>query len=197
MNRAALTLTLTMASVWSAPSVPAHAITVTHLEITSGAVNYAGKHHAIMDQLLGQDGLLKMGQFQAIGEIVPSIDKACETYSLFTSGFSGASAPTAVISGSSLTVDLSSLFFGVDRGNMYRSWNIGGSATGLFNPDTKEFFLSWDRLFDNSTPEGRASFFLSGIMYLAAQPVPIPAAVWLFGSGLVGIVALIRRRHSS
>ncbi len=197
MNRAALTLTLTMASVWSAPSVPAHAITVTHLEITSGAVNYAGKHHAIMDQLLGQDGLLKMGQFQAIGEIVPSIDQACETYSLFTSGFSGASAPTAVISGSSLTVDLSSLFFGVDRGNMYRSWNIGGSATGLFNPDTKEFFLSWNRLFDGPKQnEEQATFFLSGLVHFDAQAVPIPAAAWLFGSGLVEIVALIRRRHS-
>jgi hypothetical protein len=28
-------------------------------------------------------------------------------------------------------------------------------------------------------------------------PVPIPAAVWLFGSGLVGLIAIARRRQSS
>ncbi|HBR49256.1 MAG TPA: hypothetical protein DEA71_04140, partial [Nitrospira sp.] len=94
-------------------------------------------------------------------------------------------------------VDLSSLFFGIERGNMYRSWNIGGSATGLFNADTKEFFLSWNRLFDGPKQDERqATFFLSGLVYFDTQAVPIPAAAWLFGSGLVGIVALIRRRHT-
>jgi hypothetical protein len=28
------------------------------------------------------------------------------------------------------------------------------------------------------------------------QPVPLPAAVWLFGSGLAGVLALARRRMS-
>lgn len=196
MNRGALVFTLGMLIPWLFLESPVYAMTVTQLEITRGAVNYDGKHHDMMDRLLDQDGLLKMGQYQIIGEIVPSIDKACETYSLFTSGFSGASAPTAAISGSSIAVDLSSLFFGIERGNMYRSWNIGGAATGLFNSDTKEFFLSWERVFDGPKPEGQASFFLSGLVHVDAQPVPIPAAAWLFGSGLVGVVALVRRRSS-
>jgi hypothetical protein len=197
MNRGTLVLTVGFVSAWLTWWTPAHAMGVTHLEITSGAVNYDGKYHATMDRLLGQDGVLKMGQYQAIGDIVPSIEKACETYSLFTSGFTGAPSPTALLSGTSLTVDLSSLFFGIERGNMYRSWNIGGSATGLFNADTKEFFLSWNRLFDGPKQnEGQATFFLSGLVHFDAQAVPIPAAAWLFGSGLVGIVAVIRRRHT-
>lgn len=196
MNRMAFALIYAMLSMCFSLSAPVHAMTVTQLEVTGGAVNYEGKHHAMMDRLLGQDGFLKMGQFQAMGEIVPSIDKACETYSLFTSGFSGASAPTAVISGSSLRVDLSSLFFGIERGNMYRSWNIGGTATGLFNPDTKEFFLSWERLFDGPKQERQASFLLSGLVHLDTQPVPIPAAAWLFGSGAAGLVVFLRRRRS-
>ncbi len=193
MNRRTLVLTVGMFSAWLFLGSPVYAMTVTQLEITRGAVNYDGKHQDMMDRLLGQDGLLKMGQYQAIGEIVPSIDKVCETYSLFTSGFSGASAPTAVLSGSSLTVDLSSLFFGIERGNMYRSWNIGGSATGLFNSDTKEFFLSWERVFDGPKPEGQASFFLGGLVHVDAQPVPVPAAVWLFGSGVAGIIMFLRQ----
>lgn len=197
MNRETLVLTVGFVSAWLTWWTPAHAMVVTHLEITSGAVNYDGKYHATMDRLLGQDGVLKMGQYQAIGDIVPLIEKACETYSLFTSGFTGAPSPTALLSGTSLTVDLSSLFFGIERGNMYRSWNIGGSATGLFNTDTKEFFLSWNRLFDGPKQDERqATFFLTGLVHFDAQAVPIPAAAWLFGSGLVGIVALIRRRHT-
>ena len=48
----------------------------------------------------------------------------------------GASAPSATINGSSLSVDLSSLFFGWSRGSEVRAWNIGGLAQGLFNPET-------------------------------------------------------------
>ncbi|MBS0154607.1 MAG: VPLPA-CTERM sorting domain-containing protein [Nitrospira sp.] len=196
MNRMVFALAFAMLSIYFSLSAPVHAMNVTQLEITGGAVNYEGKHHAMMDRLLGLDGLLKMGQFQAIGEIVPSLDKACKTYSLFTSGFNGASAPTAVISGSSLSVDLSSLFFGIERGNMYRSWNIGGTATGLFNSDTKEFFLSWERVFNGPKQERQASFFLSGLVHLDAQPVPIPAAAWLFGSGVAGLAVFLRQRRS-
>lgn len=32
---------------------------------------------------------------------------------------------------------------------------------------------------------------------LAAQPVPLPAATWLFGSGLLGLGALVLRKRSS
>ncbi|NJL18053.1 MAG: hypothetical protein HC938_13625 [Nitrospira sp.] len=76
-------------------AAPVQAATVTQLELTGGAVNFGGAHHEMMDRLLGQEGTLKLGQYQAIGEIVPSIGKSCETFSLFTSGFSGASAPSA------------------------------------------------------------------------------------------------------
>ncbi|MCP9440799.1 MAG: hypothetical protein NNA20_12405 [Nitrospira sp.] len=166
---------------------PAQAMTVTQLEVTKGAVNYGGQHHEMMDRLLGQAGVLKMGHYQAIGEIVPSIDKAGETFSLFTSGFSGAPAPSAMISGSSIQVDLSSLFFGVGRGDSYHTLNIGGLATGLFNPETREFMVSWDHLFDNGQHEGQATFFLSGIAKFNALPTPIPAGLVLYATGLFGL----------
>ncbi|MGE0470688.1 MAG: hypothetical protein AB7L09_19155 [Nitrospira sp.] len=170
-------------------AAPVQAATVTQLELTGGAVNFSGQHHEVMDRLLGQDGTLKLGQYQAIGEIVPSIGKSCETFSLFTSGFSGASAPSATVSGSSISLDLSSLFFGVSRGNFHQSWNIGSLANGLFNPDTREFMVSWNHVFDGDQQAGPATFFLKGLAAFTvdSQPVPIPAAVGLYATGLFGL----------
>ena len=58
------------------------------------------------------------------------------------------------------------------------------------------------------SPEGSATFvfpgltdpgtdgaaFLGGNFRGAVSPVPLPAAVWLFGSGVAGLVAIVRRR---
>jgi hypothetical protein len=38
------------------------------------------------------------------------------------------------------------------------------------------------------------TFSLQGTAQLAA--VPLPAAVWLFGSGMIGLVSLVRRRNN-
>lgn len=187
MRPFSLVMTIGMLSASLFLFVPAHAMTVTQLELTGGAVNYDGKHSGMMDRLLGQDGILKLGQFQAIGELVPSIDKACETYSLFTSGFTGESAPTATISGSSISIDLSALFFGSSRGDFHKTWNIGGLATGQYNPETQEFTVSWNHLFDSGKHESLATFFLSGITKFDMQPVAIPASLVLYATGLFGL----------
>ena len=177
---------------------PAQATTVTHLEITRGAVNFDGPNQDALDRLLAQDGVMQMGRFQGVGNLVPTINRSNETHALFTSGFSGAPAPSAVITDSVIKVDLSSLFFSVNQGNAYRLWNIGTVVTGLYNPTSKEFALSWDRVLGENCQQGQASFFLNGLVHFDAdvQPVPIPAAAWLFGSGLAGVAALMRRRHA-
>ncbi|MGC4097945.1 MAG: hypothetical protein QM706_12580 [Nitrospira sp.] len=186
MKHGALFMAIGMLSAWLSIEAPAHAMTVTQLEVTRGAINYDGKYGEMIDRLLAQDGTLKLGQFQAIGDLVPSIE-GCKTYSLFTSGFNGAEAPSAVISGSSIKVDLSSLFFSAAKGNSSHLWNIGEVVTGLFNPDTKEFALSWDRVFDGDKHKGQATFFLSGLVHFDTQPVAIPASMLLYATGLFGL----------
>ena len=177
---------------------PAQAAMMSQVELTGGAVNYDGKYHTMMDRVLGQEGTLKLGQFQAIGELLPSLDKACETYSLFTSGFTGEAAPTATISGSSISIDLSSLFFGISRGDSHKTWNIGELATGQYNPETKEFTVSWEHLFEGGKQEGLATFFLKGIAEMGTQPVAIPASLVLYATGLFGAGSLTwwRKRMS-
>jgi hypothetical protein len=183
-------MTIGMFGVSLALAAPAGAMTLTQLELTGGAVNYDGKHSKMLDRLLGQDGTLHLGQFQAIGDLVPSIPsmKGCTTYSLFTSGFTGESAPSATITGSSISVDLSSLFFGSSRGDVHKTWNIGGLATGQYNPETGEFTVSWNHLFDSNKHEGGlARFFLSGVAEVGQQPVAIPASLVLYATGLFGL----------
>ncbi len=38
---------------------------------------------------------------------------------------------------------------------------------------------------------------LEGVMHTGTAPIPVPAAVWLFGSGLLGLVGVARRRKSA
>src|SRR5262245_33298471 len=183
-----------------------HAALVTELDFTSGAVNLTGQHGRMLDRLFGQDGQILMGQFQPLGQIVDPITKGHKTYSLFTSGMTGAPAPSATINGNSISVDLSSLFFGWQRGDQIRAWNIGGQATGLFNPQTSEFSLSWEHVFNHHNENGNqdndngkhdhnksfagiqqmnghpATFFLQGTL-LTSAPVAIPAAVYLYATG--------------
>ncbi len=171
-------------------AAPVQAAMLGQLELTGGAVNYDGKYHDMLDRVLGQEGTVKLGQFQAIDELIPSIDKACETYSLFTSGFTGEAAPSATISGSSISIDLSSLFFGVSRGDFHKTWNIGELATGQYNPETREFTVSWNHLFDGGKQEGLATFFLKGMAEVGTQPVAIPASLVLYATGLFGMGSL-------
>ena len=124
-------------------AVPGHAMTVTALDVTDGSVHYHGQFHRIVDRLLDQGGVVKMDEYQPIGGIVPSITMGHTTYSLFTSGFDGAPPPSATVDGSSIAADLSSMYLAVSHGESIRLWNIGGLATGTFEPATSQFTLSW------------------------------------------------------
>ena len=64
---------------------------------------------------------------------------------------------------------------------------INSYATGsTLNPAAVEFFAAHIAGFD--TTEGVTSAQFAG-----SSPVPVPAAVWLFGSGLLGLVGVARR----
>ena len=181
----------------------AEAALVTQLDFTGGAVSWNGPHERKLERLFDREGTIKMGEYQGWSDIVDPISRGRKSFSLFTSGVFGAPAPSATIHGNSITLDLSSLFFGMRRGDELRAWNIGGQAKGLFNPETSEFCLSWKNLFDDRSKhkfhENVGTFFLQGKAIVGTPAaVAIPASVFLYGTGLFGVGSwtwLKRRRQ--
>lgn len=83
---------------------------------------------------------------------------------------------------------------------------VGGSTSGIdidfYGWDTSDFF-SYIRLTDD-TDEGQqgpggtvgADIDAVGAITSAPPAVPVPAAVWLFGSGLIGLTGIARRKKA-
>ena len=193
---------------WQAP---AYAVVVPpseilSLEFTNGDMDWRGRYSHKLDNLFGhklerlldKPGLLVMGEYQPGPDIVDPITRGQRTYSLFTSGVQGAPAPSATIDRSSITVDLSSLYFADSRGDSFTARNIGGIAKGIFNPDTLEFYLTWDHLFGERRKSGLATFSLYGkVNMVEVAAVPLATTAVLFGTGLAVLMAVWRRKGNT
>ena len=94
----------------------------------------------------------------------------------------------------------------VDVGNGNFEFQIvGGSFTDTKQPDLLAFYGLPDVNYNGglnisfSTTANMGNQFTSNTIFsgdVINQPVPIPTAVWLFGSGLLGLVGIARRRKS-
>lgn len=147
-------------------------------------------------QLFDQPATLTIDAYQPIGDIVPSVVRGEYTISLFTSGFNGVSAPSAVIDGSSITVDLSSLYLSHAWRDEFRIWNIGGRATGTIDLETLEFHLNWDRVFREKYQDKVVTFALRGTLVNGPVPIPIGDTAVFFAAGLAMLLILWRLKQT-
>ena len=201
---------LAAAALWCMP-VPSQAAIVTQLNIAGGSIglNFGGLGSATGN--FTQNGQLVMGQYQPLPNLLDPITVSHLTFSLFT-GSGGAlnlSAPTAQTSGAAMTADLRSLFAEVTSAGwsgllrspatpLTATLNVGGIAVGSFDQSTSAFDVSWTHSFTGIPYLTSGTFSLHGTAQLGTvQPVPVPAAVILFGSGLFGIVGIVIRRAAS
>lgn len=203
-------MSLLMASVLWIAAAPAMAAEVTRLDITGGSISL---NFGVLGSVTGNfnaNGQLVMNQFQPLPNIFTPLTISHLTFSIFSSsgGALNLPAPTAQTTGSTMTADLRSLFAGVtssgwswvNTNSAMSSLNIGGIATGSFNQATNAFDIAWTNPFNLTLTTlpllgpvqlTSGSFSLHGTAQLAA--VPLPAAMWLFGSGVVALAGLARR----
>ncbi|BCA54910.1 hypothetical protein W02_20500 [Nitrospira sp. KM1] len=183
-------------ALWLAAS-SAYASLVTQLDFTGGSVAFKLGSTTVLSENFTQNGTIVMGQYQPLPNIIPPVTVAGYTFQLFTSGPNP--VPTGNTNGSTITSDLTSLSAGLTGPGLGSgvSVNIGGEATGVFNPSTNAFAnLSW--IDSNPIPgKGWTSlvFTLNGTAQVAV--VPLPAAFGLFLTGLSGIVAARMRRFAA
>ena len=86
--------------------------------------------------------------------------------------------------GKSRTEDLSFTITGVDGDTIY-SYAMGS----YLNPEADEYFATHIAGFDYMDGVTSAKFAGSSV-------VPVPASVWLFGSGLLGLAGIARRKRA-
>jgi len=104
-----------------------------------------------------------------------------------TERVSGLNAPN--IDFSSMTADMTSMFANWNSRDGYvGEYNIGGIAT-VTGLDEYSYELVWDSIQVSGPYQG-----MTVEMTMQVSSVPVPAAVWLFGSGLIGLFSFARRQ---
>jgi len=104
----------------------------------------------------------------------------------------GGPAPSGVTDdvAGTITLDLSSFFVSWKAS----SFNLGmADIVGTYDAITGAFTVNWSKQYVGGAFDGRTSYWeLSGTANVSA--IPVPAAAWLFCSGLIGLVSVARCR---
>ena len=140
---------------------------------------------ALLDDLLPHS----LAGFE-FGFFGPAVVRTAETDGV-NSGFAAPSAAVNTETGS-INADLSSW-------TMYwcgTSYNLGSSSiTGSYHVGSGNYDINWSATVNGGPFNGQVSdWHLTGV---ASVVVPVPAAVWLFGSGLIGLVGFARSRKQA
>jgi len=90
-----------------------------------------------------------------------------------------------------------------DTGGALTAWSIGGSLdladTVGWGSDSKVMMTLQNNIQAETVNAGEQAFIQkkAGGIGVVVNPVPVPAAVWLFGSGLIGLIGVARRKRAA
>jgi hypothetical protein len=192
-----------------APFSVSHAATVA---VDSLLINYASLNITVTGGTL-----LPVGSTTISGMVVPSVLINMGTYQnpiaqlgsgtqsakIYSTGAYGMPAPSGSVNTltNTIDVDFSSLRANAKIGlytlDMAVPLITNPPSSGTYNSGTGDYALTWSNLFNlqvnGKTVIGNATVSLSG----KATLVPVPAALWLLGSGLLGLAGVARRRSEA
>lgn len=172
--------------------------TVTQLNITGGSIGISLNGSTFpLGGPFSTTGAIVMGTYQPPPNIVTPFSIGAYDFELVTNpGANPGSplpAPSAIVNGSTITADLQSLHAQITGplipgGTSYL--NIGnqapGMAQGTYDANTGAFEISWLHLYVNE-PQWMKGIEVSLNGNAQVPQVPLPAAVWLFGTGLLSM----------
>jgi hypothetical protein len=87
-----------------------------------------------------------------------------------------------------------------DTGLVLTPWSLGGSLnladTAGWGSDTGVVMTLQNNILAYTENTGETAFIQKkqGGIGIVVNPIPVPAAVWLFGSGLIGLISVARRK---
>lgn len=155
---------------------------------------------ASFTQPVNPNAVIQMGVYQGLPSGIIGMSSGFSSATIYTSGAAGAPAPSGTVDvpvPGNIVVDLSSLRASISILGLasydFELWPVTLPPTmGSYNSATGAYSLSWDvDIMVGGSSKGIASIILEG----GVTVVPVPAAVWLFGSGLLGLVGVARRRQ--
>ena len=130
------------------------------------------------------------------------LDDGLSTYTLFGPGSTSANSELAV-TGTAFSASATDLLFDFSAANgqhvLFQNPFLG-SAINFWCLDTDAAIQSFcsDSNPDESVGveiQNFESVDRSGVVSIGSAAVPVPAAVWLFGSGLLGLIGMARRKQ--
>ena len=140
--------------------------------------------------LTAQDGLI-------IGTDQPSIPGIDQTWTAAITGITGNHRTTSAVTViNDSTLDFSGWVMTLTGFDDYSFGAQQNLASYTFDGTNFTLDYYWDDSYNGDVPLGAVAVTAYHV-HLEGVVVPIPAAVWLFGSGLLGLIGIARRKKAA